>query len=114
MNRNYLLRLAVAAVVVLSCLLAISGLLLLAQSVVDVFGRLADAPTTIRYGFWAFVMALVTGFIWLAVVLVWPTGRQVVRQGPPRKQDELEAGIAVTQPREVDRNPTQVGSDRND
>jgi GTP-binding protein EngB required for normal cell division len=113
MNRNYLLRLAIAALVVLVCVLVLGGLLLLTQVALNVFDRLADAPAAVRFGFWVLVMAIASGFLWLAVVLAWPTKRKSVASPElPRDHSELEARVAAAQQRGVDVGEAQAELDR--
>ena len=75
MNVSYLKRLAMATLVVLVCVLVLGGLLLLTQSAINIFERLADAPVAMVIGFWTLLMAIAMGFIWVAVVLLWPKGK---------------------------------------
>lgn len=112
-KRNYLMRLAIAALLVLVCVLVLGGLLLLTQVALNVFDRLADAPMAVQFGFWALVMVIATGFLWLAVALVWPARQKpVVEPEPPQDHDELKARLAAAEERGVDVSEAQAELDR--
>lgn len=103
LNKNYLVRLGIAALIVVVCLLVLGGLLWVTQSALNVIERLAGAPAVIRYGFWVLIMAIATGFLWLAVSLLWPARREPRSEiGMPIDEAELEARVAAASQRGVD------------
>ncbi len=113
MNRNYLTRLAIAALIVLVCLLVLGGLLLLTQVALNVFDRLADTPALVQFGFWTLVVVIASGFLWLAVALLWPrTPKRMVAPPDPQDRSELEARVAAAEERGVDVREAQAELDR--
>ena len=81
----------------------LGGLLWITQSTLDVMDRLAESPAAVRYGFWAVLVGVASGFLWLAVALLWPVRRgRNKAPGEPVDEAQLTADIAAAAERGVD------------